>query len=488
MAGDNRALSGVRNDYLFSSAASASVAFSTLLLFAWIGRTLGSEELGLFSQVRRVSAMWVPVGSLGVSMALGRFIPRSSDLALIRRRTLQTLLLVLMALGVHAGVMLLPRAHTLVAPIIGDRLELIAPLLLQLSALCILELPYAVLRGLHRIRSAALMQITGYAAWPLLATALSTGKSLASLLATIAIGQLLFGLAVYGIVLFRGTPATTPKETEPTPKLKEWLLYGLARLPGGPSHLVLWAGIPLFLVHWSRTTEVALANAVTSLVNLPVLVLSPLAFVLLPRLSLAQVQGEDHAVREFIRKGLRVAWELQLPATGTLLLFLEPALDLWLGFGSASFIETGKWMVAGIPAISLFMFLRPASDARSMIPYAVLSQGLGILIGGLWLLFTLKHQRSVDLGRAFFIAQTTAAAALTFWCMALHSMRLPFPATRLLCQLLPLLVGGLLATAASGIPQQAVIWAAALIGYGGALLATGSPVMAPLRFSKKSPP
>jgi O-antigen/teichoic acid export membrane protein len=267
------------------------------------------------------------------------------------------------------------------------------------------------------------------------------------------------------------------------------LLYGFARLPGGLTQFLLWAGIPLVLVHWNQTTEVALANAVTSLVNLPVLVLSPLAFVLLPRLSLAQVQGEDLAVQGFLRKGLRVAWELQLPATGTLLLFLEPALNLWLGFPSHPFLETGRWMVAAIPGLSIFMFLRPATDARSMVPYAVLAQGGGILLGMVWLLVTPQHHRSVDLGRAFFIAQTTAALILGFWCMKLHSMRPQVRFGRLTLQLLPLLVGALLVGRTPSLPGQGAIWSAAMVGYAGALLATTSPILSPLtRLLKRNRP
>ena len=212
-----------------------------------------------------------------------------------------------------------------------------------------------------------------------------------------------------------------------------------------------------------------------------------LAFVLLPRLSLAQVQGEDQEVAAFLRKGLRIAWELQLPATFTLGLFLAPVLNTWLGFESRSFIETGRWMVGAIPALSLFMFLRPASDARSMVPYAVLAQGVGLLAGGLWLLVTVEQHRIVDLGRAFFIAQTAAAAALGFWCMNLHSMRPPLPIARLALQLLPLAAGCALVTQLGALWPRIGLWSCAVLAYGGALLLTSSPVVSPVaRFFRRA--
>lgn len=140
MAAQGKALSGVRSDYVFSSAASFSVVLSTIVLFGWIGRGMGPEELGLFSQIRRVSAMWVPIGSLGVSMALSRFIPRLDDLGLIRKRALQTIVLVAAMLVCHAGVAAIPDMGWLFAPVIGERLTLVWPLILQLSGLCILIL------------------------------------------------------------------------------------------------------------------------------------------------------------------------------------------------------------------------------------------------------------------------------------------------------------------------------------------------------------
>ena len=231
------------------------------------------------------------------------------------------------------------------------------------------------------------------------------------------------------------------------------------------------------LSRYEQPVEVALANAVTSLVNLPVMILSPLSFVLLPRLSLAQIQGEDAAVQSFLRRGLRAAWELQLPVTVSLFVFLEQILVTWLGFPADSFVGSGRWMVLSIPAVTLFLFCRPAVDARAMMPYAVIAQGLGVAAGGAWFFLRYSEVSTVALGQAFFGAQVTAAFSVMFWCYKLHDMRLHVPALRVFLQAMPLLLGlACISWLGSGVVSL-LVWLVALSAYAVVLYLTQSEVI-----------
>jgi O-antigen/teichoic acid export membrane protein len=475
LATEQRALSGVRSDYVVSMSASASVALTSVVLFAVIGRQNGADALGEFSQIRRVAALWVPMGTLGLSMSLGRFIPRLASRAIIRRRALQCFALVVAVLILHLLVIDELWRLGALAPVTGSDPELTRPFLAQLSGLCALVMPYALLRGMHRIRSAAALQVLGYAVWPLVAAVLFR-DNVAQLILAIGLGQLKIAALAALLVLIWGRPKRTPDEPA-AEGIGRWLTYGLVRLPGGVFGFLMWAGLPMALAAWGMSADAGRANAVISLVNLPVLILSPLAFVLLPRLSLAQVQGEDAEVVRFLGSGLRALWELQLPCTVTLAVLLGPLLEVWLGFSSAEFLVVGQWMIAAIPAVALFLFVRPALDARAVIPYAVLGQGAGLVAGVAWLILSENSRDLVGLGIAFFLAQTVAAVVALFSCYRLHAAEWQIPWARLGLQAAPLALGVVVIDRFGLSPVTALFWGGMLLVYGGVLWRTQSPVV-----------
>ena len=228
-------------------------------------------------------------------------------------------------------------------------------------------------------------------------------------------------------------------------------------------------------------TEAALANAVTSLVNLPVMVLSPLSFVLLPRLSLAQVQREDDEVRTFVRHGLRTAWDLQLPVTLGLVAFIEPIIQLWLGFGAGGFVGSARWMVLAIPAVTLFQFCRPTVDARAVVPYAVIAQGIGAIAGLIgWLVMDASTLRQ-SIGQAFFMGQSVAAVALILWCYRVHEMKFVLANVSQILPALPLIAGTVVVVVVGLQGWSVAAFALALVAYLVALVWVDSPVAQGLR-------
>ena len=481
MADQHRALSGVRSDYIVSTLASVSVACSSIVLFAWIGRALSPDDLGFFSQIRRVSAMWVPVSTLGVSLALSRYLPRLQDLRMIRRRTLQLSGIVAAMLALHVGVLSAGWSAPFLAPVIGERMSLVWPFVFQLLGLSVLVVPYAALRGLHRIRLAAGLQVTGYALWPLVCLAYEPGAALEALVLRIGVGQSLIGVTSLALIAGVVRPLRQPAEPVQADRLGALLAYGLARLPGGIFAFILWAGVPMALLRVGLPTEAALANAVTSLVNLPVMVLSPLSFVLLPRLSLAQVQREDDEVRTFVRNGLRTAWDLQLPVTLGLVAFIEPIVQVWLGFGAGGFVGSARWMVLAIPAVTLFQFCRPTVDARAVVPYAVIAQGIGAIAGLIgWLVMDASTLRQ-SIGQAFFMGQSVAAVALILWCYRVHEMKFVLANVSRLLPALPLIAGTVVVVVAGLQGWSVVAFALALFAYLAALVWVDSPVAQGLR-------
>ena len=278
---------------------------------------------------------------------------------MIRRRTLQLSGIVAAMLALHVGVLSAGWSAPFLAPVIGERMSLVWPFVFQLLGLSVLVVPYAALRGLHRIRLAAGLQVTGYALWPLVCLAYEPGAALEALVLRIGVGQSLIGVTSLALIAGVVRPLRQPAEPVQADRLGALLAYGLARLPGGIFAFILWAGVPMALLRVGLPTEAALANAVTSLVNLPAGKPSPLSSWLLPRLSLAQVQRET-------TRCAPSSWAAHRgPAVRHLKLvaFIEPIVQLWLGFGAGGFVGSARWMVLA-PAVTLFQFCRPTVDAR----------------------------------------------------------------------------------------------------------------------------
>ena len=469
------AFSGLKADYIVAISASFSIAVVGLFLYGWIGRVFDPESLGYFSQIRRVSTMWVPLASVCLAVALGRYVPRLADQGLIRRRSLQ-------AVGVVGGVLLVhvvafePLAQRgILRPVIGTQTELVTPFLWQLLGLGLLVVPFALLRGLQRFRWAAVLQVFGYALWPLGVALSSSDGPLGVMIERIGQGQVTFAIVALVVLMISPTPATAPRDPQDE-GFGSWLVYSSVRLPAGFLGFVLWAGLPMVLSQWGALKEAGLANAVTSLANIPLMILSPLAFVLLPRLSLAQVEGQHEEVNDFLARGVRSIWELQWPITMTLLLFLDPILNLWLGFSLPSFEPAGLWMIGSIPGVALFMFLRPALNARAVIPYAVFAHLFGLILAAVILILATPSQSIWMLGLAFFGAHTLAACVAGWACLRIHNLDFRLPWLRLGVQSLPLALGAVLVIRSGTNGLSLVVWAVALAAHVLTLHRTGSPV------------
>ena len=469
------AFSGLKADYIVATSASFSIAVVGLFLYGWIGRAFDPESLGHFSQIRRVSTMWVPLASVCLSVALGRYVPRLADPLVIRRRSLQAIGTVSLVLLVHV-IAFEPLARAgILRPVIGVQTNLVAPFLWQLLGLGLLVIPFALLRGLQRFRWAAVLQVTGYALWPLGVALYSSDGPLGVLIERIGQGQVAFAVFALLILMISPTPAAAPRDPKDE-GFRSWLVYSSVRLPAGLLGFVLWAGLPMILSSWGALEEAGLANAVTSLANIPLMILSPLAFVLLPRLSLAQIDGQHEEVNEFLARGVRSIWELQWPVTLTLLLFLDPILDLWLGFSLPSFERAGLWMVGSIPGVAIFMFLRPALNARAVIPYAVFAHLLGLILAAVIVTLATPTQSISMLGLAFFGAHTAAACVAGWACLRIHDLVFRPPLSRLLVQSLPLTLGMLVVLRMDVNSLSIVIWSAAILIHLVILHRTGSPV------------
>ena len=217
----------MRSDYIVSTLASVSVACSSIVLFAWIGRALSPDDLGFFSQIRRVSAMWVPVSTLGVSLALSRYLrafagsaddtPSHSSAERYRRGD---------ARASRGGAQ---RRMERTVSCAGDRRAHEPGVAVCVSApwtecaggpLCCV--------GLHRIRLAAGLQVTGYALWPLVCLAYEPGAALEALVLRIGVGQSLIGVTSLALIAGVVRPLRQPAEPVQADRLGALLAYGLA--------------------------------------------------------------------------------------------------------------------------------------------------------------------------------------------------------------------------------------------------------------------
>lgn len=291
------------------------IAQAIVLLFGyvthlWIGRVLGPAPYGLYGVVLAVQSIVGLILTLGVPVAVARFVARHEDQAQsILRQTLRLQALVALLVSV-ATLLLAP----IIAHVLGD--DTLRNLIRFVSLVIFLQAFYTIFvqffSGLHRFNRQAILTSI-YAVIKLLGAI--------SLIYFIGVYGAFAGFAIGGVVA----------------ALLGWVW---ARRVGGqsastiPSHQFLsFAGvyviilvslqfimsIDLFMVKalLEHDDLAGFYNASSTLARIPYMLLQGLAYVLLPSVSALTKPGASHTqAAAFIRDTLRYLIALVVPAVG----------------------------------------------------------------------------------------------------------------------------------------------------------------------------
>lgn len=359
----------------------------------WIGRVLGPAPYGLYGIVLAVQSIVGLILTLGVPVAVARFVARHEDQAQsILRQTLRLQALVALIVAI-ATLVLAP----VIAHILGD--DSLRNLIRFVSLVIFLQAFYTIFAqffsGLHRFnRQAALTSL--YAVIKLLgAISLIYFIGVYGAFAGFAIGGL--AAAALGWIWTRNVGGQAPSAIPARSFLSFAGLYVLIL-----TSLQIIISLDLFMVKaFLQNNELAgFYNASTTLARIPYMLLQALAYVLLPSVSALTKPGQSHdTAAAFIRDTLRYLIALIVPAValaaatskGLITLFYSqtyiPAAAsltiLIIGLGALAFYLLLANIVVGAGRAKIGLIITLSMVALSAVLGVILIPRFG-LIGAAW--------------------------------------------------------------------------------------------------------
>lgn len=385
----------------------------------WIGRVLGPAPYGIYGIVLSVQSIVGLILTLGVPVAVSRFVARHEDQAQsILKQTLR----------LQAGVALVVAIVTLllaplVAHVLGD--DSLRNLIRFVALVIFLQAFYTIFAqffsGLHRFnRQAALTSL--YAVIKLLgAISLIYFIGVYGAFAGFAIGGI--AAAVLGWVWTRKIGGGA-RSTIPTRSFLSFAgLYVLIL-----TSLQLVMSLDLFMVKaFLQDNELAgFYNASTTIARIPYMLLQGLAYVLLPSVSALTKPGQSHdTAAAFIRDSLRYLIALIVPAVA---LSAATSKGLITLFYSQAYIPAAASLtilIIGLGALAFYLLL-----ANIVVGAGRAKVGLSITLGMVALsavLGTMLIPRFGLMGAAWQTSITGLAGLAGLALYTFRTFRIPVP-------------------------------------------------------------
>jgi O-antigen/teichoic acid export membrane protein len=367
-------------DFLLTSATETLVLGCAILTPALVARLGSMEELGAYLLVRRLASAFLAPLTLGMAVALPRFLPRQKSNPETQVRWS------LLALTVAGAFALLSAGFMSISSKLISRLLLGSPkmavLVCPLAILVFANTVHAVLyghyRGMLQMKSANALQALNYGILPVLAL---LGLRAAGLAKTIELTGFLMLLASSAFFLpilwtFLSVQCQTAWVREAGRNL---LAYGLARVPGFVlSGLLLSLG-PIWLAHKATMTDVGLFSLAISFMRMAAAFFAPVGLLALPRLAEALEHGPHPGVQRDLQSLLRTGMLFALFACLQVTVLNHVLLRLWLGSVPPSSRLYFVPLAMTLPFYLAFEVLRNPIDAASTFPYNTVAIAVSLL-------------------------------------------------------------------------------------------------------------
>ncbi len=346
-----------RRDYITTFAAEACFIVSYLVVFRIVADHFGPRGFGEYALARRTLAFMLPIGAVGLDIAIARFVAYAAGRPGEQRAYLPAALgLLVLAVGLES-LILLPFQRFWANLFFGSSgfSDLIAPLMLMVAGNGLFAVAYGNFRGHLRIMRANVLRVVVHAFFPL-AAALAIRGSVSELL--FAMGG---GWAIFSLIALVATPMSIDK---PRRRATELAKYSLPRVPGDLLALVLFALPGIIVAHVSDITvagQVAFGIAALGMIASAVF---PVGFILLPVASRLLAAGSMERLRAQVFGVARVVVALIVVATAVFEIFAAPIVTLYLGSAFAGSVNVLRLIMLGALPWGIYISLRSVIDAR----------------------------------------------------------------------------------------------------------------------------
>lgn len=365
-----------RGDYITTFVAEGLFIVSYLAVFRLVADHFGPRGFGEYALARRTLAFMLPIGAIGLDIAIARFVAYAAGKPAEQRAYLPAGLgLLTIAVGLQAAVLIAFR-RTWAELFFGSPSfdSIIPALAVMVGGNGLFAVAYGNFRGYLRIVEANVLRVVAHAALPLAAGLLVRG-SVTQLLYTIGAGW-----AVISIAAIVVSPMVFNR---PVARAIELAGYSIPRAPGDLIALLLFALPGIIVAHVSDITvagQVAFGIAALGMVASAVF---PVGFVLLPVASRLLAAGSIDRLRTQVFTVARVIVALIVVGTVGFEIFASQIVTLYLGPSFATSVTTLRILMLGALPWGVYVSLRSIIDARHRRAINALNVGIsfGVFVG-----------------------------------------------------------------------------------------------------------
>lgn len=346
-----------RRDYLTTFAAESLFILSYLAVFRLVADHFGPPGFGEYALSRRTLAFLLPLGALGLDIAVARFVAYAADRPEEQREYLPAALgLLAIATGVLSAILLLFQSFW--ADLFFGSTSysgLVPPLALMVAGNGLFAIAYGNFRGHLQILRANVLRVVVHVLLPF-GAALLVRSSVVDLLYVIGGGWAVLSLVALAL--------TRMSIRNPLAHAGELARYSVPRAPGDLLALVMFAIPGIVVAHVSDITvagNVAFGIAALGMIAVGVF---PVGFVLLPVASRLLAAGSVDQLRGQVFIVARVVVGLIVIAILIFEVFATPIVAIYLGPAFAGSVATLRLLMLGALPWGIYMSLRTIIDAR----------------------------------------------------------------------------------------------------------------------------
>lgn len=367
-------------DLLLTYSAETTVMACAFLCPGIVTRAGSVEQLGIYLLLRRVASSLLAPLSLGMGVALSRFLPMCSGGGAVRVRW--SLFGIGTASAFTGGAMLatLGMRRPVAKLLLGSAgLEgFVLPLALLVLGNVVHALLYSHFRGMVQMRVANSLQAINLGLVPVVALFGLRSLGLASCINLTGIAMLGVSIA-FLMPLLRCFVRTHANEGWLLQAGRSLFPYGLGRVPGFLFAGLLFALGPIWLAHRATMTDVAMYALGLTFMRMLGAFFGPIGLLVLPRLAGVVARNEQHGVRSDLQLLFRTATLLALFASLQAAMLSRTLLLIWLGSIPASSRQFLVPLILVLPLYLAYEVLRNPIDAVSAVPYNTIALGAAVV-------------------------------------------------------------------------------------------------------------
>jgi O-antigen/teichoic acid export membrane protein len=338
-------------------AAESLFILSYLAVFRLVADHFGPPGFGEYALSRRTLAFLLPIGVIGLDIAVARFVAYAAERPEEQRAYVPAALgLLAVASGVLGAILLLFQSFW-AELFFGSTsfTSLVPPLALMVFGNGLFAVAYGNFRGHLQIQRANVLRVVVHVLLPF-GAALLVKDSVSDLLYVIGGGWTLLSLVALAI--------TRMSFSNPLAHAAELARYSLPRAPGDLLALVMFAVPGIVVAHVSDITvagNVAFGIAAIGMIAVAVF---PVGFVLLPVAARLLAAGSVDRLRSQVFIVTRVVIGLIVIGIVIFEIFAPQIVNLYLGPAFASSVSTLRLLILGALPWGIYMSLRTVIDAR----------------------------------------------------------------------------------------------------------------------------